>query len=323
MSVGLSNFSQIAKGQTTCLSNKDVVSQQRKGVQNSEKLFDFNAGASLAGAGVGLAAPVYTLYDSFKKLTPDAAKETAKGFQMLMPEADTLERTKEVAAKILEESGLKAKGVKVNFIDQTKESLDRLREIIQKDINPTSAINRRLNSNFYETFRFGANAGYFSNANEVVVNSKNLYSTVYHELGHAMNRNGNWFTRGLQKSRNITPFGVSLLAPVFLAVGLFHKVDKTKPQEQKGKLEKTLDFISDNAGKLTLATYVPMLAEEGLASVRGLKAASKHLPKDVMKKLGGNYLKAWGTYALIAAAVSGGVALGVRVANNIKENKFA
>lgn len=322
MTVGITDFSQIARGGQNV--QKSPVTQSERGVVESKKsFFNSNLKGNLAGTGIGLAVPAYTLYDSFKKLTPDAAKETAKGFQMLMPEADTLERTKEVAAKILEESGLKAKGVKINFIEQTEESLNHLKEIINTEAPSTNAFGRRLRSNYYETFKQGANAAFFPNANEVVVNSKNLYSTVYHELGHAMNKNGNWFTKGLQKARNITPFGVSLLAPVFLAVGLLHKVDKTKPQEEKGKLEKTLDFISDNAGKLTLATYIPMLAEEGLASIRGLKAASKHLPKDVIGKLGGNYLKAWSTYGLIAAAVSGGVALGIHVANNIKNKKSA
>ena len=322
MTVGITDFSQIARGGQN-VQKSPVAQSERGAVESKKSFFNSDLKGNLAGTGIGLAVPAYTLYDSFKKLTPADAKETADIFKEFMPEADTLKRTKEVAGKTLEESGLKAKGVKINFIEQTEESLNHLKEIINTEASSTNAFGRRLGSNYYETFKQGANAAFFPNANEVVVNSKNLYSTVYHELGHAMNKNGNWFTKGLQKARNITPFGVSLLAPVFLAVGLLHKVDKTKPQEEKGKLEKTLDFISDNAGKLTLATYIPMLAEEGLASVRGLKAASKHLPKDVIGKLGGNYLKAWSTYALIAAAVSGGVALGIHVANNIKNKKSA
>ncbi|MCR5265174.1 MAG: hypothetical protein K6E29_01100 [Cyanobacteria bacterium RUI128] len=311
---GLSNFSQIARTHNL---------QPAENIRPVKKVTKQDIKADLAGAGIGLATPAYALYDSLKKLTPDGARDLAENMKDFMPEADTFERTKQVAGKILEESGLKAKGVKLNFIDNTPESLNHLREIIETEASQSHAFGRRLGSNYFETFKEGANAAFFPKANEIVVNSKNLYSSVYHELGHSMNKNGNWFTKGLQKSRAITPFGVSLLAPVFLAVGLLHKVDKDKPQEQKGKLEKTLDFISDNAGKLTLATYIPMLAEEGLASIRGLKAAAKHLPKDVLTKLGTNYLKAWSTYAGIAAAVSGGVALGIHVANKMKEKKQA
>lgn len=314
MVAGLSNFSQIARSQTI---------QQTDNIKPAKKITTQDIKADLAGAGIGLAAPAYALYDSLKELSPRSARELAEDMKDLMPEVDTLERTKDVAGKILEESGLKAKGVKLNFIDHSPESLNHLREIIKKEVPKNNAFSRRLSWNNFETFKEGANAAYFSNANEIVVNSKNLYSSVYHELGHAMNRNGNWFTKGLQKARAITPFGVSLLAPIFLAVGLLHKVDNTKPKEQKGKVERTLDFISNNAGKLTLATYIPMLGEEGLASIRGLKAAAKHLPKDVISKLGANYLRAWGTYAGIAAAVSGGVALGIHIANKMKEKKEA
>lgn len=276
-----------------------------------------------AGAAIGLAVPGYTLYDSLRKMTPEYAKDVANFFQKLMPEADTLENTKKVSAKILEETGLKAKGVKINFIDGSKESLDKLKQVISTEANQSTAFGKRLGSNYFETFKAGANAAFFPKANEIVVNSKNLYTTVYHEMGHAMNKNGNWLTKGLQKARAITPFGVSIFAPVFLAVGLFHKVDKNKPAEEKGKIEKTLDFVSDNAGKLTFASYLPLLAEEGLASIRGLKHAAKHLPTKTVQKLAMNYTTAWGTYAATAAIISGGIALGIKAANHIKEGKQA
>ena len=317
MVLGLSDFSRIARSQH--FSKVD----NSKCVQAEDKNLKQEAKADIVGAGVGLMVPAYSLYSTFKKVTPQSAKKIADFMKDFVPEADTIERTKEVANKILEESGLKAKGVKLNFIDKTPESLAHLKEIMGAESSHGSALGRRLFSNNYETFKEGANAMFLSKSNEIVVNSKNLYSSVYHELGHSMNKNGNWFTKALQKSRAIIPFGVSLLAPVLLATGLLHKVDKTKPKEQKGKIERVLDFVSDNAGKLTLASYIPLVAEEGLASIRGLKAAAKYLPKDVVKKLGVNYLKNWGTYAATAAAISGGVALGVSVANKIKEKKQA
>ena len=307
---GLSNFSQMVRGQ------QSVPQPVMK--PNTEK---HNPKAVLVGGAIGMAVPSYTVYESVKKMTTEDARSMADYMKLLMPEADTLENTKNVASKILEETGLKSKGVKINFVDGSKESLDSLSELIKNEVGQNSVFSRQMGRNYYETFKEGANAAFFPKGNQVVVNSKNLFTTVYHELGHSMNANGNWFTKGLQKARAITPFGVSLLAPVFLAVGLLHKVDNEKPKEQKGFVEKSLDFMANNAGKLTLATYIPMLAEEGLASVRGLKAASKHLPKDIMGKLGKNYAVAWCTYAATAAVISAGVALGVRVANNIKSKK--
>ena len=57
------------------------------------------------------------------------------------------------------------------------------------------------------------------------------------------------------------------------------------------KKEKTLDFIANNAGKLTLASYMPMLAEEALASHRGIGQAKKYVSKEILSGLKKNYLK--------------------------------
>jgi len=135
-----------------------------------------------------------------------------------------------------------------------------------------------------------------------------------------MNANGNFFTKALQKARILTPFGVSILAPAALVVGLLHNVDKTKPKEQKSFGEKTADFIKNHAGLLTAASYIPMVGEEGLASIRGIKQAKKFLPKESVSKLKGNYLKAWGTYAGLALLVSAGVTAGVWISDVIKKH---
>ena len=85
----------------------------------------------------------------------------------------------------------------------------------------------------------------------------------------------------------------------------------------------TADFMKNHAAALTLASYVPMLGEEALASVRGVRQASKVASKDVVKGLTKNYAKAWGTYALVAGLVSGAVALGIAISDKIKQKKSA
>ncbi len=295
-------------------------------VQPQKKTFKEKAittGANLTGLGIGLAVPYTTLRDTFSKTTIGDAKNTAEFMSKFMPDVDTFENTAKNINKIIKDTGLDAKGVKFHSIDgNSAESLRELKNIISSNIKKPNKINNRLAENYVNIFGQGANAAYFSGSKDIVVNRANLYTSAYHEVGHAMNANGGFFGRALQKARNITPMGISLVAPVVLAVGLLHKVDKTKPQEEKGKVEKTLDFVSNHAGKLTLASYVPLLAEEGLASYKGLREAKKFLSPDKLKKLTANYAKAWGTYAITAALVAGGVALGIAVANGIK-NKFA
>ncbi len=276
-------------------------------------------GAGVVGAGIGMAMPCMTLKDSFTIQSQTGIDSAKKFMQMLMPEVETFESASKNAKAILEETGLGAKGVKFSPVDKTTEGMRTLEGVIDANMTSKNSVAQRLKKVYTQMFGEGANAAYFTNSKDVVVNKNSLYSSVYHELGHAKNANGNFFTKSLQKARNITPFGVSLVAPVVLAVGLFHKVDKNKPQEEKGKLEKTLDFVSNNAGKLTLASYVPMLAEEGLASFNGINMAKKYLSPDQLGKLKGNYLKAWGTYAATAGLVAGGVALGIKVANVIKD----
>lgn len=295
-------------------------------IQSPKKTFKEKAvttGANIAGLGIGLAMPYTTLKDTFSKTTMSDAKNTAAFMAKFMPDVDTFENTAKNINKIIKDTGLEAKGVKFHGIDKNStESMQELKNIISANIKKKNKLYNRLADNYLNIFRAGANAAYFPGSKDIVVNQANLYTSAYHEVGHAMNANGGFFGRALQKARNITPMGISLVAPVVLAVGLLHKVDKTKTQEEKGKVEKTLDFVSNHAGKLTLASYVPLLAEEGLASYKGLREAKKFLSPDKLKKLTANYAKAWSTYAITAALVAGGVTLGIAVANGIK-NKFA
>lgn len=289
-------------------------------INNNDRIV--NVGSGLTGAAIGLAMPAMTLKDSFTLHSPLEIDASREFLQKLMPEVDTFENTAKNVQSILKETGLAEKGVKFNAIDKSTAGKTRLKEIIDTNIKSKNPLMKKLKKVYTQMFGEGANAAYFTGTKDVVVHKESLFSSAYHELGHAMNANGGFASRMLQKSRSITPFGVSLVAPVVLAVGLLHKVDKNKPQEQKDNIEKSLDFVSNNAGKLTLASYAPMLAEEGLASIRGVKMAKKYLNPEQLGKLKGNYLKAWGTYAGVAGLVAGGVTLGILVANAIKE-KFA
>ena len=102
---------------------------------------------------------------------------------------------------------------------------------------------------------------------------------------------------------------------------LLHKTDSTKPKEEKSIFERSLDFVSNHATALTAISYAPVLAEEGLASVRGINLARKYLEPEKVTKLACNYAKAWATYAGVAAVVSGGVAVGIKLANYLKREE--
>ena len=276
---------------------------------------------NLTGAAVGLSGIGYLLHDALHLLSKQEAHEAAIKMEKLMPEIDSFENVKAMAEDVLETTGLKAKGVKLNFIDGSEESLNNLREILSKNCLGKNWIDKRSSKNMYTIFEEGANAAFFSKSNDIVVSAKNIYGPVIHETGHALNKNGNLLTKTLYNSRFLlTPLGISVVAPIALGIGLFHKVDKTKPNSEKSKKEKTMDFISNNAGKLTLASYLPMVTEEGLASCRGLKAYMPKLSEEQFLHYAQNFMKAWSSYAFSAAIVTGTVALGIWVANKIKNH---
>ncbi|GEM_PF-4894430 len=279
-----------------------------------------NLAAAGAGIAVGTALPALTVVDSIRTSSPQELGDSLKFMKKLMPATDTFENVKANAEKVLEESGLKAKGVKATFITNTEESLSHLKDICTQEAGVKNSFQRKLGKNYFNIFKEGANAAFFPKANECVVHSENLYDSIFHELGHAMNKNGNVFTKALQNARVLTPFGASIVAPIALGFGIFHKVDKTKPNEEKGAWEKTKDFIANHAAGLTALSYVPMLAEEGLASIRGLKAVKPHVSKEIFGNLAKNYAKAWGTYGALAAAVTGGVAGGIALAKHIRKD---
>ena len=276
--------------------------------------------ANTAGLAVGLAAPCYLVHDNVGKWTSQKAKEYAEVFKTFLPDADTFEHTKVTAEKVLEESGLRRKGIKLHFVDETKSNLEHLKDLCFKETGVKNAFGRRMGNNYFEMFKEGANAAYFPEGKECVAHSKSLYGNIYHEMGHAMNATGNIFSKALFKARAITPFGVSIVAPIALGAALFHNVDKNKPKEQKSFSEKTLDFVANHATALTAASYIPIVAEEGLASIRGLKAVKKHLSPDIYSKTAKNFAKAWGTYAAAAVAVTIGVQAGIWIADKIKNN---
>ena len=146
----------------------------------------------------------------------------------------------------------------------------------------------------------GENAFYSDNC-KLAVAPKSKPSLILHELGHAINAHKGKFLKMLQKSRMY----VSAVPTALLVLnGLFKRKDE-KP-----------NFIERNAGIIGFASFLPTIAEEGLASIRGVKAARKTLGKAVnLNPLRSNYLFAWMTYVIA------GLGLGVAAKQAIIENK--
>lgn len=144
----------------------------------------------------------------------------------------------------------------------------------------------------------GKNAFFIEAVNpQLAVAPKSKPSLILHELGHAINANRSKFMKALQKTRGFAAFAptaIAFLAPMF-----------------QSKNEEGTNFIKDNAGLLGFAAFLPTIIEEGMASLRGIKAAAKTLPGVDLKHLKRNYALAWGTYVLAGIGLGIGAKMGV------------
>lgn len=146
----------------------------------------------------------------------------------------------------------------------------------------------------------GENA-FYTDQLKLAVAPKSKPSLILHELGHAINAHKGKFLRFLQKSRG---YAAAVPTALLLLNGLFRR-DDNKP-----------NFVEKNAGIIGFAAFLPTIAEEGLASIRGVKAARQTLGKSVnLAPLKRNYFFAWLTYVIA------GIGLGVAAKQSMLENK--
>lgn len=157
----------------------------------------------------------------------------------------------------------------------------------------------------------GSNAGVLLNTNKMLVHSDKIGSSGFHEIGHLMNKNFSKIGRTLQKLR--TP--MALIPGILLTTALLtnKRSEDNKPQNF---WQKTTAFIKNNVGKLTALTFVPTIAEEIMASSKGLKLAKKMpLPKEQLKQVAKTNII--GALSYIGAALAVGFA--AKVANNVRD----
>lgn len=263
-------------------------------------------------------------------------------------QADSVELSKAVQ-KGLKDSGLYEKGVRVfkmkeiplpkkmeslveSFVSDSiygkkdKKALDALAQEFAncgvmkklKKVIPDLDVKDGIKSNPNAIqYKFGLNAGFLPKANKIITPSKHLQTSVFHEMGHALNANGGKLLKGLQKVRP-----VAMLAPaVILLVSLLNKRKTTDaPQQGDNAIQKGADFVKKNAAGLTALSMLPMLLEEGLASLRGQGIAknlvkSGDLSKALLKKVRLTNLGGFASYALAVV----GTALAAKAAIVVKD----
>ena len=216
--------------------------------------------------------------------------------------ADQVELIKDGTKKVLDYTGLAKKGVEVWYLAKKKINLAELM------VNPKSQI------------AAGINAVFAPIINKILMPEKDISFAVFHEMGHAHNFNFSKIGKILQKMRmpGMTAAGLIML------YGAFSK--KSKPEEGKEltKGQKVKNFVRDNAGKLSFAAMVPMLAEEMMATIKGQGFANKVLPKNLAKNVFKGNAIAYLSSLISAVGLGLASMTAVKVKNHLvakKENK--
>jgi len=234
--------------------------------------------------------------------------------------ADEFTQVEKAVLDTIKNSGLEAKGVSV--IKATSENAKEISEIMLREINNAplfkylpKKVKEFAGKTISSMIASGNNACYTFLSKKIIMPEKELNLSLFHEAGHAMNANLSKFGKILQKCRPM----VLLACPISL-IALF-KTKKAPNQEPKNNLDKATTFIKDNAGKLTFAAFIPMLVEEGLASLKGNKFAKQLLSPELAKKVAKTNALGFSTY-LVTATLSGlGIYLGAKVKDAIASNK--
>lgn len=166
--------------------------------------------------------------------------------------------------------------------------------------------------------KLGENKAVYIKKNSIILPKEGIAAAGFHEVGHAMNHNLSKIGKMLQNCRNLYKF-----APLIGIYAAFTKNSVAKDGEELTSGQKTKNFIRNNAGMLGFATALPMLIEEGMATVKGQKYANKVLPKDLAKKaLKGNVI-AYLSYLTVAISTGLATWSAVKIKDSIQAKKQA
>lgn len=149
------------------------------------------------------------------------------------------------------------------------------------------------------SYKRGTNACFIPDAKQILVNTDKICITAFHEMGHALNA---------LKSKYGVKYLAKMRTPGIAIAGLmeyFAIFSRTKP---KGAKRNFTDVVEDNCGKIAFAAMLPVVAEEAIASIRGINLAKKtELGRPYINNMKKLYTKALATYG--GKAVLGGLAV--------------
>lgn len=212
---------------------------------------------------------------------------------------DTIDIIHAASEKALELGGVKDKGVAIEWLKPSGKKLS-LFDKLQLVSNPARMV---------EGIQEGLNAGYSAFQNKIYMPENKVSFLAFHEIGHSINFNNSKFWKGMQKLR----MPALALASLPMIYGAISKESKAEDGKELNKKQKINNFIRNNAGKLSFATMLPVLAEEGMATIRGQKLANQLLPKNIARKVLKGNAVAYTSYLITALGFAAAAYTAVKV----------
>ena len=190
--------------------------------------------------------------------------------------------------KAFKKSKLNEFGVSIFKCNDFKKDTYNIKEHIKKNITP-----KWLNKYSLETYfnivseHMKTNNSCYTFFDKTIYSSKNTRLSLFHEMGHAYNHNKTVFARGLQKVRELHQILILPLTVISLCLPMYK--EGNQPKENNSKLNTFLLKAQNSFVKFSplilFSSFLPMLVEEGLASLQGQKFAKKVLNKNIYNKV--------------------------------------
>lgn len=223
-------------------------------------------------------------------------------------------------------SGLDKKGIKI--LDATEANANKItrmmykglpkwvRYLLIKNQKISFPAKKQIQMQVQDAIK-GKNAFYADAAKKIVFSKDKNPILAFHEMGHALNFNTKGLGKILSTVRNPMLKAAGLISLVALC-----KRKKQEGEETKGIFDKVTTFIKNNCGKLAFLCAVPMLMEEGLATLKGLKLAkSAGLSKKLLKQVKLANLNGFISYVGLAVAMGVGTAVASKVRDMVAKPK--
>ncbi len=223
-----------------------------------------------------------------------------------------LTNAKKGVESVFAATNLKNKGVVIEFANNA-EDIKRLTPDFEKELKILPKFFRtRVAYVLLTMTQAGKNAFTLLKSNKVLTSDKSVVLT-FHEIGHALNKNTSFIGSALQKCRKLP-----ILATPLLFVSLFTKNKKETDNKKLSAWDKFTNFTRNNIGKITAGLFGVVLAEEFMATAKGLKLAKKVLTPELYAKAAKGTKLAQLTYPIMALSASIGAMLTIKIKDSIQ-----